>query len=110
MDKRYKEYVTVELDPNLRTDYLHGVMGRVTPIGEIEMDFFYDTEDLPEPGELILEAGGTMVTEEHLDEMLHTGPTVRNVTRTIHTRTLLSVEQARSLAQWLLDKIDEAES
>ena len=51
-------------DPNLEIQPVHGVFGGVTPLGEIEMNFFTESEDLPECIERTISEAGTLINEK----------------------------------------------
>lgn len=94
-----------ELDKNGKAAYAHGVWGGINPMGEIEMNFYLESDKLPE------------YTESQLEEDGHPGPesipdegSVKTVVRHIHSRVLINYHTARALLDWLEDKIEAIES
>jgi hypothetical protein len=93
------------LEPKARLQTAHGVWGGVNSQGEIEMNFYYESEVLPPFVEQIVEPDGTLGHEliPPEDEEL------REVTRSIHTRVLLNYNTARGVLEWLEEQLDALE-
>ena len=103
-----KQKLIVRTDPDLPLLPLHGVMGGVTQAGEIEMLIYTDVDALPAPRELLLAEDGSLVNEETADDngSEPTNGEVRHILRTVHARTVMTGDQARLVASWLLKQID----
>ena len=104
-----KQKLIVRTDPDLPLLPLHGVMGGVTQAGEIEMLIYTDVDALPGPRELLLAEDGSLVNEEKADDNAGeptNGEDVRHILRTVHARTVMTGDQARLVASWLLKQID----
>ena len=75
---RYK-YV---MDDSVRMSTAHGVWGGINPQGEIELNFYEESDSMD---------------EENLE--------VREVVRRINTRVLLNYNTARAVLEWLEDRV-----
>lgn len=90
-----------EQDPAARLQYAHGVWGGINPQGEIEINFYLESDKLPPFSERQVEPDGSFGQEyAPFDE------DVRVVTRRIHSKVVLSYHTARALQEWLEEKID----
>lgn len=89
-------------DPNLPTNLAHGVWGGINQQGEIEMNFFTESEDMPEYVERLVMNDGTIVHEEVSNE----GAETRMITRTVTDRVIISYETGRALVEWLEDQLN----
>lgn len=94
-----------ELDKNSKAAYAHGVWGGINPLGEIEMNFYLESDKLPDYTESLVEEDG------------HPGPenipgdeSVKTVVRHIHSRVLISYHTARAMLDWLEDKVEAIET
>lgn len=93
-------------DPNLEIQPVHGVFGGVTPLGEIEMNFFTESEDLPECIEMTISEAGTLINEK----IVYKDPTTHHLTRIIKNRMVVSYSTAQSIRDWLNDQLDLMDS
>lgn len=94
-----------EENPETRLQYAHGVWGGINPQGEVELNFYTESDKLPQYSERIIAPDGSFGHEvAPFDESL------RIVTRRIHTRLVLSYHTVRGLMEWLEDKVDVLES
>ena len=91
-------------DPNCRLQYTHGVWGGVNPQGEIEVNFYVESDKMPSFSERIVEPDG-----RYGEELVPLDEEERVVTRHIHSRVLFSYETAVALKHWLEEKIDSLE-
>ena len=97
-DKIRYEY---EYDPQVRMRYVHGVWGGVNPQGEVEMNFYLESDKLPPYSERLIAPDGSLGQESApFDEE------TRIVTRSIHSRLILNPYTARALLEWLEDKVE----
>ncbi|MBP3730587.1 MAG: hypothetical protein J6I40_03850 [Mailhella sp.] len=94
---------TVDNGSNLNV--AHGVWGGINPQGEIEMNFYLESDKLPSYSERSVEKDGTMGMEKSVYE--DNGEHV--IIRRIHSRILLNYHTARSLVEWLEEKIESLE-
>jgi hypothetical protein len=88
-------------DPDTRLHYTHGVWGGINPQGEIEVNFYLESDAMPPYSERLVAPDGSFGHEvaPHDEE-------VRTVTRTIPSRVLLNYHTARAVLEWLEDKLD----
>ena len=94
-------------DPEVRIKYSHGVLGGINSQGEIEMNFYAESDALPPYSERIIAPDGSFGHEiAPYDESL------KLITRHIHSKVVLSYQSARGLLEWLEDQVAliEAES
>lgn len=97
-------HYTYELAPEARLQVAHGVWGGVTPQGEIEIQFYSESDTPPPYSDLVIGPDGMP------------GPEVcpgdddqRNITRHIHSRLLLNYNTARAVLDWLEERVNELE-
>ena len=91
-------------DPGARIQYAHGVWGGINPQGEIEVNFYLESDKMPPYSERLVAPDGSFGHEiAPYDEEL------RTVTRTIHSRVILNYHTARAVLEWLEDKLDMLE-
>ena len=94
---RYK-YV---MDDSVRMSTAHGVWGGINPQGEIELNFYEESDSLPQWSECLVAPGGSLGPEMMDEENLE----VREVVRRINTRVLLNYNTARAVLEWLEDRV-----
>ena len=94
---RYK-YV---MDDSVRMSTAHGVWGGINPQGEIELNFYEESDSLPQWSECLVAPDGSLGTEMMDEENLE----VREVVRRINTRVLLNYNTARAVLEWLEDRV-----
>lgn len=94
-----------EQDAGSRVRYAHGVWGGINSQGEVELNFYTESDKLPEYSEAILSPDGTLG-----HEMAPQDENLKLVTRHIHSRLILNVHTARAVLEWLEDKVDMLES
>lgn len=91
---------TYQMTPEARLNTAHGVWGGINPQGEIEMNFYHESDALPLYSERLVAPDGSIgheITPED-DER-------REVTRHIHSRVLLNYHTARAVLEWLEDRV-----
>jgi hypothetical protein len=93
-----------EQDPQTRIRYAHGVWGGVNPQGEIEVNFYVESDKMPAYSECLIAPDGSLGHENiPFDEE------ARAVVRTVHSRIILSYHAARAVLEWLEDKVASLE-
>ena len=90
-----------EQDPAARLQYAHGVWGGINPQGEIELNFYEESDSLPQWSECLVAPDGSLGPEMMDEENLE----VREVVRRINTRVLLNYNTARAVLEWLEDRV-----
>ena len=93
---------TVDSGSNL--NIAHGVWGGINPQGEIEMNFYLESDKLPAYSERSVAHDGAMGAEKSVYE-----DNEHVIIRRIHSRILLNYHTARSLVEWLEEKIESLE-
>ncbi|WP_297828760.1 hypothetical protein [uncultured Desulfovibrio sp.] len=89
-----------EMAPEARLQTAHGVWGGINPQGEIEMNFYHESDCLPAYSERLITPDGSIgheITPEDNEQ--------RDVTRHIHSRVLLNYHTARAILEWLEDRV-----
>ena len=94
---RYK-YV---MDDSVRMSTAHGVWGGINPQGEIELNFYEESDSLTQWSECLVAPDGSLGPEMMDEENLE----VREVVRRINTRVLLNYNTARAVLEWLEDRV-----
>jgi hypothetical protein len=79
--------------------FINGAYGGLTPHGDIECNFFFEHKPLPE-SEVLVNVGGKL---EKLPEEI-SNP---QFTREIKVGIILTPPEARIIAKWLNDKVDD---
>ncbi len=93
-----------EQDPQTRLQYAHGVWGGINPQGEIELNFYTESDKLPAHSERIIAPDGSFGHEiAPQDENL------KVVVRHIHSKLLLNYHTARAVLDWLQEKVETLE-
>lgn len=91
-------------NPNIALNYAHGVWGGINQQGEIEMNFYLESDAMPEYSERLIEPDGTYGQEECPSD-----ESVKTVTRSIHTRVLFNYHTAKAILEWLGERIEAIE-
>lgn len=91
----YKETEPAELK------YAHGVWGGINSQGEIEMNFYVESDALPNWSECTIEPDGSLGAEKVPHDERQ-----KNVVRHIHTRLVLNYHTARAVQYWLENHLD----
>ena len=105
MGKNYTQHFQLQIDDDLPLFYVHGAYGGVNNAGELEVNLFTDSEALPAPTILSVNQDGETVS---VDSPYERKDTV-NIVRTVHSRFLLTADNAANLVRWLLEHLDIAE-
>lgn len=91
-------------DPSTRLQYAHGVWGGINPQGEIEMNFYLESDKLPPFSERIVAPDGSFGHEvAPYDE------STKTITRHVHSKVILNYHSAKAILEWLEDKIESLE-
>ena len=93
-----------ETAPDARLHTAHGVWGGINPQGEIEMNFYHESDMLPPFSEQIISPDGAIG-----HEVLPENSEQREVKRHIHSRILLNYYTARAVLEWLEDRVTALE-
>lgn len=87
-----------------RAELIHGVWGGINAHGEIELNFYTESDKLPEKSEQLVYPDG------------HVGPEIaamdeetRTVVRHINNRVIITYQTARALMEWLDEKVQALE-
>ena len=97
MDAPKKIGLRFKKDDDYRLIPVNGVWGGPTPRGDIIVDFFHESQSLPEKVTQALSPDG------QLGEVLERKP-LDTVQRTVFVGIVLNVEQAESIGRWLQEK------
>jgi hypothetical protein len=93
-----------EQDQSSRVRYAHGVWGGLNPQGEIELNFYTESDKIPVFSESIVLPDGSIGPEmAPFDEGL------KVITRHIHSRIILNSNTARAVLEWLGSQVDSLE-
>ena len=90
-----------EQDPGIRMRYAHGVWGGINPQGEIEVNFYLESDKMPPYSERLVAADGSFG-----HEVIPQDDDLRTVVRSIHSRVILNYHTARAMLEWLEDKLN----
>lgn len=93
-----------KMDPAARLQTAHGVWGGINPQGEIEMNFYHESDALPAFSEQLIAPDGSLG-----HEIIPDNPEERDVNRYIHSRVLLNYHTARAVLDWLEDRVRSLE-
>lgn len=88
-------------DPHARLNLTHGVWGGINPQGEIEMNFYLESDKIPHFSERLIAPDGTLG-----HEMIPQDEDVRTITRHIHSKIVFNYHTARAMMEWLEEKVD----
>ena len=95
----YKEEKDVSLS------YTHGVWGGINPQGEIELNFYVESDKVPTFSERTIDAEGVFGPE-----LAPYNEDARTVVRNIHSKILVNYQTARALLEWLEEKVETLEA
>lgn len=93
-----------EFEPKTRLNLAHGVWGGINPQGEVELNFYTESDKMPPFSERIVAPDGSFG-----HEMAPYDDDLRVITRSVHSRVVLSYHTARSVLEWLEDKVEALE-
>lgn len=93
------------VDRDARLNVAHGVWGGVNPQGEIELNFYHESDAVPAEVECLLAPDGSLGPETPPSDDME----VRRITRHIHSRILLNYDTACAVLEWLDDRITSLE-
>ncbi|MDR2075751.1 MAG: hypothetical protein LBP61_02280 [Desulfovibrio sp.] len=91
--------------PEARLQYAHGVIGGINSQGEVEMNFYTESDKLPAYSESIIAPDGSLG-----HEIAPADEEVKQVARFIHSKVILNYYAARDLVEWLEEQIAALEA
>ena len=94
-----------EQKKNARPNYTHGVWGGINPQGEIELNFYVESDKVPTFSERNVDEEGSFGPE-----MAPYNEDARTVVRNIHSKILVNYQTARALLEWLEEKVETLEA
>ncbi len=94
-----------EQDTDIRLQVAHGVWGGINTHGEIELNFYSESDKLPLSSEKIFNAEG--MSEPEL--VMPSEDETRTVIRRVHSKILLNYNTVRALVVWLEEQVDHLE-
>lgn len=94
-----------EQNPETRLQYVHGVWGGINPQGEVELNFYTESDKLPPYSERIIAPDGSFG-----HEMAPYDDNIKVVTRRIHSKLIFNYHTARAVLEWLHDKVETLEN
>ena len=83
-------------DESAQLKYAHGVWGGINSQGEIEMNFYVESDALPAWSERAIEPDGGLGPE-----ITPQDDRQKNIIRHIHTKLVLNYHTARAIQEWL---------
>ena len=88
-------------DESAQLKYAHGVWGGINSQGEIEMNFYVESDALPAWSERVIEPDGGMGPEitPHDERQ-------KNIIRHIHTKLVLNYHTAMAIQDWLQSHLE----
>lgn len=95
-----------DIAPEARLQTAHGVWGGINGQGEIEMNFYNESDTLPAYTEQLIAPDGTLGHEIVPGE----NDPQRMVVRNIHSRILLNYNTARAIVEWLEGQLEVLET
>ncbi len=94
-----------EQEPGISLKYAHGVWGGINPQGEIEINFYVESDKMPAFSERLISPDGSFG-----HEIVPYNEEERIITRHVHSKVILSYHTARAVQEWLEDKLDALDS
>ncbi len=86
-------------------NYTHGVWGGINPQGEVELNFYMESDKTPSFSERSISADGVLGPElTPFDDQ------TRVVVRNIHSKILINYPTAKALIEWLSEKVEALEA
>lgn len=104
-DYPHKVRYEYQQDAESRLNYAHGVWGGINPQGEIEINFYLESDKIPPYSERLVAPDGSFGHEI----APYDNGDMRVITRRIHSRVLLNYHTARAVLEWLEDKVEALE-
>ena len=105
-DSRFPVKIRYEYKQDDKTSlqYAHGVWGGINPHGEIEMNFYSESDKIPEWSERVVMQDGAL-----WHEMVPAESDSKTVVRHIHSKVLINYDTARAIYDWLDEKLSALE-
>ena len=92
------------MDPSCSLNYAHGVWGGINPQGEIEVNFYVESDKVPSFSERPIMPDGA-----YGEENVPFDEDERVISRRIHSRILFNYNTARAFLDWLEEKVEALE-
>lgn len=89
-----------EREPDTEVRYAHGVWGGINPHGEVELNFYTESDKLPSHSERIITPDGGFG-----HEMAPFDESLKVVVRNVHSRLLFNYHTAKAVIEWLEEKV-----
>ncbi len=93
------------IEPEVRLRSAHGVWGGINPQGEVEINFYVESDKMPPYSESVITADGLMG-----HEMAPYSEEERVIVRNIHSKIIINAQTARAMLEWLEDKVSILEN
>lgn len=93
------------LDTHANLHLAHGVWGGVNPQGEIELNFYTESDKMPSFSECLIHPRHGIE-----QEITPTDENVRTIVRHVHSRVVLNYYAARAMLEWLEDRLETLET
>ncbi|MGX7948140.1 hypothetical protein [Oleidesulfovibrio alaskensis] len=105
-DSRFPVKIRYEYKQDDKTSlqYAHGVWGGINPHGEIEMNFYSESDKIPAWSERVVMQDGALG-----HEMVPAESDSKTVVRHIHSKVLINYDTARAIYDWLDEKLSALE-
>ena len=105
MSQQYPSRIRYEYeqDQENRPHYAHGVWGGINPQGEIEINFYLESDKMPPYSERLVAPDGSFG-----HEMAPYDDDVRTIVRHIHSRVVMNYHTARAMLEWLASSTSSA--
>lgn len=94
-----------EMSEESKAKYAHGVWGGINPMGEIEINFYLESDKLPAFTESLVAEDG-----QPGPEMTPGDGSVKTVVRHIQSRVIVNYHTARAMLDWLEEKVEAIET
>jgi hypothetical protein len=89
-----------QIDETARLHVAHGVWGGINSQGEIEINFYHESDTLPSCSEQQVAADGSIGPE-----VVPGNEEVRDITRYIHSRVVINYHTAYAMIDWLQERL-----
>ena len=87
---------------HFRVIYSDGVIGSITPSGNLQINFFSQRNPIPQLMTYRVDAAGHVLGETKEERVQREG-----VVREVEVGVVMTIDEARSLASWVEDKVSE---
>ncbi len=106
-ERKYPQRIRFEYkeEDHLKLNYAHGVWGGISPRGEIELNFYAESDKIPPYTECVIGQDGGLGPELSSEE-----EHVRTIVRVISNKVILNRQTSYALKEWLEDVLADFES